>query len=468
MQTVYNTYTLEKERFTPIEEGKVRFYLCGPTVYNYIHIGNARSSAAFDTIRKYLEWRGYSVDFVSNFTDLGDKVIAQGEKEGLSEEEVADKYADAFLADVAALNIAPATTRPRATQYMEEMVAFVEKLMAQGQAYEVNGDVYFRTDQFKNYAVLSHQNMAELKKNAAGRLDNEDQEEKENDTDFALWKKEERPDVTSWPSPWGPGRPGWHLECSVMIDSLLGDTIDIHAGGIDLAFPHHTNELAQSESYHDERFVNYWLHNGFVNVNDEKMSKSLGNFVTIHDLLADDNIDPQGLRYFLSKTHYRRPVAYSRERLDQAQQEVDKIYRTMRALAKAAGPAGELDSTTGAQLQLLDERFMAAMDDDFNVENALTVVFEGLTLANRTLQEKKNQKTFALLREKLVTWLHIFGLDDFEEKRSLSKKAQAILEERAAARKEKDFEKSDELRDQLKEMGILVKDGRDGQSIEWM
>ncbi|MFC4761402.1 cysteine--tRNA ligase [Fructobacillus durionis] len=468
MQTVYNTYSLEKESFTPIEKGKVRMYLCGPTVYNYIHIGNARSTVAFDTIRKYLEWRGYEVNFVSNFTDLGDKVIAQGEKEGLTEEEVADKYADAFLEDAAALNVEPASSRPRATQFMEEMVAFVEKLMAEGMAYEVNGNVYFRTNQFKDYAVLSHQNMDELKKNAAGRLDGDDQDEKENNTDFALWKKEVRPDVTAWPSPWGPGRPGWHLECSVMNDVLLGETIDIHAGGIDLAFPHHTNELAQSESYHGKTFVNYWLHNGFVNVNDEKMSKSLGNFITIHDLLEDDSIEPQGLRYFLVKTHYRRPVAYSRDRLDQAQQELDKIYRTMRALAKKAGAAGEVDAAVAAQLHLLEERFIGAMDDDFGVENALTVVFEGLTLANRSLEEGQSEATVQLIEQKLAEWLHIFGVDNFEESRELPTEAKALLEERAQARKNKDFAKSDELRDQLKELGILVKDGRDGQSVEFI
>lgn len=468
MQTVYNTYSLEKESFTPIEKGKVRMYLCGPTVYNYIHIGNARSTVAFDTIRKYLEWRGYEVNFVSNFTDLGDKVIAQGQKEGLTEEEVADKYADAFLEDAAALNVEPATSRPRATQFMEEMVAFVEKLMAEGMAYEVNGNVYFRTNQFKDYAVLSHQNMDELKKNAAGRLDGDDQDEKENNTDFALWKKEVRPDVTSWPSPWGLGRPGWHLECSVMNDVLLGETIDIHAGGIDLAFPHHTNELAQSESYHGKTFVNYWLHNGFVNVNDEKMSKSLGNFITIHDLLEDDSIDPQGLRYFLVKTHYRRPVAYSRDRLDQAQQELDKIYRTMRALSKKAGTAGEVDAAVAAQLHLLEERFIGAMDDDFGVENALTVVFEGLTLANRSLEEGKPAATLQAIYRKFAEWLHIFGVDNFEESRELSPEAKALLEERAQARQNKDFAKSDELRDQLKELGILVKDGRDGQSVEFI
>ncbi|GAP01277.1 cysteine--tRNA ligase [Fructobacillus fructosus] len=468
MQSVYNTYSLEKEIFSPIEPGKVRMYLCGPTVYNYIHIGNARSSVAFDTIRKYLEWRGYDVNFVSNFTDLGDKVIAQGEKEGLTEEEVADKYADAFLEDVAALNVEAATSRPRATQYMEEMVHFVEKLMAEGMAYEVNGNVYFRTNQFKNYAVLSHQNMDELKKNAAGRLDGDDQEEKENPTDFALWKKEVRENVTSWPSPWGPGRPGWHLECSVMNDVLLGETIDIHAGGIDLVFPHHTNELAQSESYHGKTFVNYWLHNGFVNINDEKMSKSLGNFVTIHDLLQDPSIDPQGLRYFLAKTQYRRPVAYSRARLDQAQQELTKIYRTMRAVAKKAGNTGEVSADLAEQVHLLEERFIGAMDDDFGVENALTVVFEALTLANRSLEAGESAAGLQLIENHLQNWLHIFGIDHFEEEHQLSDEVKRLLEHRAQARKEKDFALSDELRDALRENGIAVKDGRDGQIIEWL
>lgn len=270
MLQVYNTYSLQKEKFTPQVSGKILMYLCGPTVYNYIHIGNARSAVAFDTIRRYLEWRGYEVNFVSNFTDLGDKVIAQGEKEGLTEQEVADKYAEAFHQDAGQLNVKPATTRPRATEYMAEMVRFVERLIEQGQAYEVDGDVYFSTTKFENYTALSHQKMSELEENAAGRLGDDDQEHKQDPTDFALWKKETRPNVTAWPSPWGPGRPGWHLECSVMNDELLGETIDIHAGGVDLTFPHHTNELAQSESYHHRQFVRYWLHNGFVNVNDEK------------------------------------------------------------------------------------------------------------------------------------------------------------------------------------------------------
>ncbi|KMK52696.1 Cysteine--tRNA ligase [Fructobacillus sp. EFB-N1] len=468
MLQVYNTYSLEKEDFAPQEAGKITMYLCGPTVYNYIHIGNARSAVAFDTIRRYLEWRGYEVNFVSNFTDLGDKVIAQGEKEGLTEQEVADKYAAAFAEDTRQLNIKPATSRPRATEYMKEMVEFVERLLEQGQAYEVNGNVYFSTKKFKNYTALSHQNMEQLEENAAGRLGEEDQEDKQDPTDFALWKSESRPDVVAWSSPWGPGRPGWHLECSVMNDQLLGETIDIHAGGIDLTFPHHTNELAQSESYHHRQFVRYWLHNGFVNVNDEKMSKSLGNFVTIHDLLKTD-IDPQGLRFFLAKTNYRRAISYSSDRLDQTQGELDRLYRAYQGLldANAVAPAGQVSEQVQNQVAELEESFIEAMDDDFNTENAVTVIFDLATLANKVQnQETATQGDLECLANRLQTWLGIFGIEQLTKEVVLTPDQEALLAERAAARAAKDFQTSDAIRDQLLITGLVVRDSPQGQTWE--
>ncbi|GAO99409.1 cysteine--tRNA ligase [Fructobacillus ficulneus] len=467
MLRVYNTYSLEKEPFTPQVPGEITMYLCGPTVYNYIHIGNARSAVAFDTIRRYLEWRGFTVNFVSNFTDLGDKVIAQGEKEGLTEEEVADKYAAAFGEDAGQLNVKPATTRPRATEYMEEMVDFVQKLIDQDQAYVVGGDVYFSTKKFPNYTALSHQKMDELEENAAGRLGEEDQDQKQDPADFALWKAEDREGVTAWPSPWGPGRPGWHLECSVMNDQLLGETIDIHAGGIDLTFPHHTNELAQSESYHHKQFVRYWLHNGFVNVNDEKMSKSLGNFVTIHDLLQED-IDPQGLRFFLAKTNYRRAISYSADRLAQSQAELDKLYRTYQALEKAQVQlVKEVTPEVQSQVGELDQAFVAAMDDDFNTENAVTVIFDLATLINRLLAETQLTRGDAvLLKNRLQTWLGIFGVENLEQEVELTPDQEKMLEERRLARENKDFAASDDLRDRLLATGLVVRDSSQGQTWE--
>lgn len=466
MLQTYNTYSLEQEEFQPLQAGQIKMYVCGPTVYNYIHLGNARSAIAFDTIRRYFEYVGYKVNYVSNFTDLGDKILAQAEKEGLTEEQVAQKYEAAFDEDTAQLTIKPATVRSKATEVMPEIVDYIENLVDQGLAYESEGDVYFSAKKSPNYGHLSHQNFDELEENAAGRLDPVEAKRKKDPIDFALWKGEHREGVKAWPSPWGPGRPGWHIECSVMIQKYLGSEIDIHGGGIDLAFPHHTNEIAQSEGHNHEQFVRYWMHNGFVNVNDEKMSKSLGNFTTVHDLLAN-GVDPQALRYLLGKTHYRRPINYSMDTLNQAQIELDRIRRAYQALTEVqASETGE-DLTIIGRLDEMETRFREAMDDDFNTENALTVVFELVNLVNQYSKEDKQQETvITALQKKMTDWLAIFGIVDLLGEDQLNETEQALFDQRAEARAAKDFVKSDQLRDQLANLGITVRDTSQGQKWE--
>ncbi|CAH1855331.1 cysteine--tRNA ligase [Convivina praedatoris] len=468
MLKVYNTYTLTKETFNPITPGHIKMYVCGPTVYNYIHLGNARSASAFDTIRRYLTYRGYQVDYVSNFTDLGDKVIQQAQKEGLTEAQLAQKYEMAFDQDTAKLNIIPATVRSKATEVMTEIIDFVTDLLEKGYAYEVEGDVYFRARKFSNYGILSHQNLNEMEENAAGRLNAQEALRKEDPIDFALWKGEHRSGVQAWSSPWGFGRPGWHIECSVMIDKYLGPAIDLHGGGIDLAFPHHTNEIAQSETHSGEEFVRYWLHNGFVNVNQEKMSKSLGNFTTVHELLSQYS-DAQTLRFLLTKTHYRRPINYSDTTLEQAQIELDRIRRAYRRLAKRVAVESIKDSTDAAveeQLKLIKADFMDAMDDDFNTENGLAVIFELVTLINQYADQNSLQLATAHhLLDALQTLTSIFGIDNLELKESLNEEEQQLLDARAQARLMKDFTASDRLRDELLAKGVVVRDTVQGQ--EW-
>ena len=326
MMKTFNTMSLEKETFTPINEKTINMYVCGPTVYNYIHIGNARSAIAFDTIRRYFEYRGYEVNYVSNFTDVDDKMIAAASEQGITVPELADKYIDAFNEDTAPLNIKPATVRPRATEHIPEIIEFVEDLIKKGYAYESEGDVYFRAKKFKGYGILAHQDLAEMESNAAGRLDDGELARKEDPMDFAVWKGENGDGAIAWNSPWGKGRPGWHIECSVMSTKYLGNHLDIHGGGIDLAFPHHTNEIAQTEAHTGEKFVEKWLHNGFVTVGDEneKMSKSLGNFTTVHELLQQID-DPMVLRFFMATTQYRRPIAYSQKNMDLAARNLERI-----------------------------------------------------------------------------------------------------------------------------------------------
>lgn len=466
MLKVYNTASASKEVFKPIQAGKVTMYVCGPTVYNYIHVGNARSSIAFDTIRRYLIYRGYQVNFVSNFTDVDDKIINRAQEEGVSEKEIADKYIKAFYADTKPLNILPATTRTKATDVIDDIIAFIADLIDKGYAYESSGDVYFRVRKAKNYTALVHESLDDLETGASGRLDDGALALKEDPLDFALWKNEPR-HVIKWQSPWGQGRPGWHIECSVMSTKYLGDTIDIHGGGIDLVFPHHTDEIAQSEAHTGKTFVHYWLHNGFVNVNNEKMSKSLGNFTTVHDLLASYD-DPQVIRYFMSATHYRRPINYSADELDRAKVELDRIRQAYQRLAHTSKTAG-VDAEITDNLAVIEKNFVTAMDDDFNVANALSAVFELVKLANSYADSgRAKQDSADAILAILSQLMGVFGIDlqANAAARPLPDNVSQLLAARKQARIDKDWAASDRLRDQIRALGYLVKDLPDGQHTE--
>ena len=384
MIKIYNTLTREKEVFTPIEAHKVRMYVCGPTVYNYIHIGNARSAIAFDTIRRYFEYRGYEVNYVSNFTDVDDKIIKAAKELKITAPEVAERFIKAFEEDTQALNVQPATLHPRVMDHMPDILAFIDVLIEKGFAYEVAGDVYYRTRKFPNYGKLSHQSIDELEVGASQRTGVE-QQLKEDPLDFALWKSAKEDEI-SWDSPWGKGRPGWHIECSVMATKHLGETIDIHGGGQDLEFPHHENEIAQSEAKTGHTFANYWMHNGYVTIgeDDEKMSKSLGNFITVHEMIQ--KVDPQILRFFMSTTQYRRPIRYSESTLKEAAANYQKLKNAFENLrfrqADAVASLPE-DEHYLAQLNELEQRFITEMDDDFNAANGITVVYELAKMMNQ-------------------------------------------------------------------------------------
>lgn len=462
---VYNTLTRQKEVFRPIKEGQVAFYVCGPTVYNYIHIGNARSAVAFDTIRRYFQYRGYQVNYVSNFTDVDDKIIKAAIAEGSTPEAIADKYIAAFKEDTGQLNIQPATVHPRVMENIEEIIVFVQTLIEKGHAYESEGDVYFKTESFKDYGHLSDQSLEDLLVGASERLDQAVAERKANPLDFALWKTA-KPGEIAWDSPWGPGRPGWHIECSVMATKYLGDTIDIHGGGQDLTFPHHENEIAQSEACTGHTFAHYWLHNGFVTIGkqDEKMSKSLGNFVLLRDLLGA--YDPMVIRYMLATTHYRRPLRYDEAVITEAQANVNKLREAIRRLKHRQEQASadlENHETWLTEINGIQEQFVTAMDDDFNASNGITALFDLVKSLNRYLDlELVSQAVLSLYDKVLHDLLAVFGLDLEDKSNSIDQEIEALIEERRQARANKDFARSDAIRDQLKEQGILLDDTPQG------
>ena len=462
---VYNTLTRQKEVFRPIKEGQVAFYVCGPTVYNYIHIGNARSAVAFDTIRRYFQYRGYQVNYVINFTDVDDKIIKAAIAEGSTPEAIADKYIAAFKEDTGQLNIQPATVHPRVMENIEEIIAFVQTLIEKGHAYESEGDVYFKTESFKDYGHLSDQSLEDLLVGASERLDQVVAERKANPLDFALWKTA-KPGEIAWDSPWGPGRPGWHIECSVMATKYLGDTIDIHGGGQDLTFPHHENEIAQSEACTGHTFAHYWLHNGFVTIGkqDEKMSKSLGNFVLLRDLLGA--YDPMVIRYMLATTHYRRPLRYDEAVITEAQANVNKLREAIRRLKHRQEQASadlEDHETWLTEINGIQEQFVIAMDDDFNASNGITALFDLVKSLNRYLElEVTSQGVLSLYDKVLHDLLAVFGLDLEDKSNSIDQEIEALIEERRQARANKDFARSDAIRDQLKEQGILLDDTPQG------
>ncbi|TVV19855.1 cysteine--tRNA ligase [Weissella cibaria] len=465
MMKTFNTMSLEKETFTPINEKTINMYVCGPTVYNYIHIGNARSAIAFDTIRRYFEYRGYEVNYVSNFTDVDDKMIAAASEQGITVPELADKYIDSFNEDTAPLNIKPATVRPRATEHIPEIIEFVEDLIKKGYAYESEGDVYFRAKKFKGYGILAHQDLAEMESNAAGRLDDGELARKEDPMDFSVWKGENGDGAIAWNSPWGKGRPGWHIECSVMSTKYLGNHLDIHGGGIDLAFPHHTNEIAQTEAHTGEKFVEKWLHNGFVTVGDEneKMSKSLGNFTTVHELLQQID-DPMVLRFFMATTQYRRPIAYSQKNMDLAARNLERIrtgYRNLQFRLGSAVAGSDADIEAKAQEKV--DAFVEAMDDDFNAQNAMTAVYELIELANLYSQaEEVKTDTVNFVLKQIKDLMNVFGVDGLEQAPLLDADVDALIKERDAARETSNFARSDEIRDELASRGIILEDTPQG------
>ena len=466
---VYNTLTRKKEEFKPLVPGHISMYVCGPTVYNYIHIGNARSAIAFDTIRRYFEYKGYDVKYVSNFTDVDDKMINEARAEKTTVPKLAEKFINAFLADTTALNIEPATLHPRATHEINDIIAFVKSLIDNGYAYEVDGDVYYRAKKFKHYGQLSDQNIEQLEEGASEHINDTEQSRKEDPIDFALWKAQKEPDEIAWDSPWGKGRPGWHIECSVMSTKYLGDTIDIHGGGQDLEFPHHENEIAQSEAKTGKKFVNYWLHNGFVTVgkDQEKMSKSLHNFVTVHDILRE--VDPQVLRFFMASVQYRRQINYSAENLAQAATILDRFKNTLTNInyRLADDTASEESAELAQSIMATNEKFEQAMDDDFNVQNALTAIYDLLPVVNANANAARADKQeLQKFKEKLASWLLVFGVDTnklcVKNAGSNDDEIDALVKKRDEARANKDWATSDQIRDQLKEMGITIQDTPQG------
>lgn len=462
MLQIFNTLTRTKEPFHEINPGHVNMYVCGPTVYNYIHIGNARSVVAFDTIRRYLEYRGYDVNYVSNFTDVDDKMINAAKKEGITVPELADRYIAAFYEDTAALNVQKATLNPRATGNIPEIIGFIKDLIEKEYAYVVDGDVYYRARKFKKYGELSDQNIDELEQGASRHVADEETLRKEDPIDFALWKAA-KPDEISWDSPWGKGRPGWHIECSVMSTKYLGDTFDIHGGGQDLEFPHHENEIAQSEAKTGQNFVNYWMHNGFVTVgeDDEKMSKSLGNFVTVHDLLK--KIDGQTLRFFMSTTQYRRPIRYAESTVNEAANNLKRLKNAFENLNYRFNDAidGE-DDQIKQTIADLENRFIEAMDDDINVANGISVLYEFSKVINDyTSQDVVKTGALNMLKAKYSELLLVFGVQ-FEENELLDSDIDALIKERDQARADKNFARSDEIRDLLKNEGIILEDTPQG------
>lgn len=463
MLQLYNTLTNQKEKFEPLNPGKVTMYVCGPTVYNYIHIGNARSAVAFDTIRRYLEYRGFEVNYVSNFTDVDDKIIKASQKMNLSVKEITEKFINAFYEDTSALNVKKATLNPRVMDNMDDIIKFIEVLVQKGYAYESAGDVYYKTRKFKDYGKLSGQLIDDLEQGASSRVDDIDQDKKQDPLDFALWKKVKQGEI-SWNSPWGQGRPGWHIECSVMSTKYLGDTIDIHAGGQDLEFPHHENEIAQSEAKTGKKFARYWLHNGFVTIGeeDQKMSKSLGNFVTVHDLLK--KVNPQVIRFFMSTTQYRRPIRYSSANLNEAKVNLNKLQTAYENLSYRLKDSVEgNDKEVEVNFANLEKDFVKVMDDDFNVQNGISVIYEMAKQLNiYSEKEKVYTDTINNLINTYKKVVEIFGISFSEEKELLDDTIEQLIQERNGARKNKNFKRSDEIRDLLKEQGIILEDTAQG------
>lgn len=458
---IFNTLTRQKEELKTIESGTVKIYACGPTVYNFIHIGNARPLCVFDVLRRYLEYRGMKVDFVQNFTDVDDKIIRRSNEEGISFSEVAEKYIGEYWTDANGLNIRKATVHPRATENIDEIIDIISTLIEKGYAYEVQGDVYFSPAKFAEYGKLSHQPLEELEAGARINIG----ELKKDPMDFALWKAA-KPGEPSWQSPWGEGRPGWHIECSAMARRYLGKTIDIHCGGQDLIFPHHENEIAQSECCNGVPFANYWMHNGYINVDNVKMSKSLGNFFTVRDVAEKYGYEP--IRYLMISSQYRSPINYSVQIIEQCKASLARLYNCSEALdfalENAAG--GALDEALAQRLDQHREDFIAAMDDDLNTANGLACIFELVSDINKDVLGTEASKLTVEYAKKLFEELcGVLGLLYNKKDNSLDAEVEALIEERNQARKEKNWARADEIRDQLKARGIVIEDTPQG--VKW-
>jgi len=455
---LYNTLTRQKEDFVPLEEGKVKMYVCGPTVYNFIHIGNARPPIVFDTVRKYLQYRGYDVKYVSNFTDVDDKIIRVANELGEEVPVVSQRFIDAYFNDVLALGCSKADAHPRVTESMDIIIEFIQTLIDKGFAYESEGDVYYHTRKFNGYGKLSQQSIDDL--HAGARI--EVGEKKQDPLDFVLWKAAKEGEIF-WDSPWGKGRPGWHIECSAMAKKYLGDSIDIHAGGQDLAFPHHENEIAQSEAYTGKTFAKYWMHNGYINIDNEKMSKSLGNFVLVHDILKKH--DPQVLRFFMLSVHYRHPINYSDELLGNAAAAFDRLKTSYHNLQHRLSTATDLVDHKEewlAKVEELHNQFITEMDDDFNTANGISVLFELSKQANYYLMEQQTHTEVlqAFIRE-FEELFGVLGLS-LQSDELLDEDIEKLIEERIQARKNRDFKRSDEIRDELKARNIILEDTPQG------
>lgn len=464
---LFNTLTRRKEEFVPLEEGKVKMYVCGPTVYNLIHIGNARPMIVFDTVRRYMEYKGYEVNFVSNFTDVDDKIIKKAIEEGVSAEEISSRYIAECKKDMEGMNVKPATTHPLATQEIDGMIEMIQTLVDKGYAYAAkDGTVYFRVKKFKEYGKLSHKNLDDLRSGGRSLLVT-GEDSKEDPLDFVLWKpkKEGEP---SWQSPWGDGRPGWHIECSVMSKKYLGDEIDIHAGGEDLVFPHHENEIAQSECCNGKIFARYWLHNAFLNIDNRKMSKSLGNFFTVRQI--GEKYDLQVLRFFMLSAHYRSPLNFSADIMESSKNALERIVTAVDHLKTLCDGAKihELTQQEEKQLKEMNEyrdKFELAMDDDLNTADAISAVFELVKFANTTAGENSSHAYAASLLEEIKFLCDLLGLIVDKKAENLDEEIEALIEKRQEARKARDFKLADEIRDQLLAQGIILEDTREG--VKW-
>ena len=460
---IFNTMTRQKEEFKPLEEGKVKMYVCGPTVYNYIHVGNARPFIIFDTLRRYLEYRGYELNYVQNFTDVDDKIIKRGHEENIAPEEVAKKYIEEYFVDADGLGIKRATVHPQVTNNIEEIIEFVKELEDKGYAYAVNGDVYFDTQMFNGYGKLSGIKQEELE--AGSRIEVNDQ--KRHPMDFVLWKakKEGEP---GWMSPWGEGRPGWHIECSVMSRRYLGDTIDIHAGGQDLKFPHHENEIAQSEARSGKTFSNYWMHNEYININNEKMSKSKGNFFTVRDI--SKLYDLEIVRFFMLSTHYRNPINFSDEILNQSKAGLERLYNAKERVEFIISKLSD-DAENAEELKLEEElnsfrqRFIEAMDDDLNTADAVSIIFELAKFMNSNVNEKSTKEFAKKVLDEFNELTGVLNVVNKKQDDMLDEEVEKLIEARTQAKKNKDFKLADEIRDELLNKGIILEDTRQG--VKW-